>query len=319
MDPRVVMVRRRTEYESLIREHGTAQMAAFRLNQRSLNLQTVADRHHLITDAARFALGCVPTTWRKTWVLREDLDRFRFDPEDIVVGVGMDGLVPNVAKYLAGQRVIGVNPFDFPQRMMHFKAKDLPSLYRSKQLRIQRRTMVEAALDDGRTITALNELFCGHRSHQSAKYDLQFADQSEYQSSSGIIITTGTGATGWASSIAAATGLDPTALPKPAEPWLLFMVREVWPSPFTGSTLIQGRVPRDGSVHLKVTSKMQDGGLLFGDGIESDHLSFSWGQSVVFRVSEATLNLVVPRKKKARAATKRSTLTASRAAPRPRG
>jgi hypothetical protein len=39
-----------------------------------------------------------------------DLDRFLLDPEDIVVAVGQDGLVANVAKYVQDQPVIGVNP-----------------------------------------------------------------------------------------------------------------------------------------------------------------------------------------------------------------
>ena len=48
--------------------------------------------------------------WRRGSVERADLARFLFEPEDIVVVVGQDGLVANVAKYLDGQPVIGVDP-----------------------------------------------------------------------------------------------------------------------------------------------------------------------------------------------------------------
>ncbi|MEL6177468.1 MAG: hypothetical protein AAFS10_00875 [Myxococcota bacterium] len=293
MEPRVVMVRRRTEYESLLRDHGTAQMAAFRLKQRGLSLDEVSLRHRLVQHAAEQVLGSVPVTWRKSWVLREDLDRFPFTPEDIVVGVGLDGLVPNVAKYLEGQPVIGVNPFPkLAQKMMNFRPDQVAQLYSSGAPELEHRSMVAVEMDDGRTLIALNELFCGHRSHQSAKYDIDFDGVREYQSSSGLIVATGTGATGWAQSIASTTGLELSDLPNPTEPGVMFLIREAWASTFTGTDLLCGWV----SPHcpLRITCKMQEGGVIFGDGIESDHLAFGWGELATFQVAARTLNLVVP-------------------------
>lgn len=294
MDPRIVMVRRRTDYESLLLEHGTPQMAEFRLQGRGIALGPLHKQHRVVLAAAERVLGQVPTTWRKTWVLREDLDRFRFEADDIVVGVGLDGLVPNVAKYLQGQPVIGINPFALPQRMMHFRPDQIRSLYQERAFTLERRVMVEAEIEDGGRIFALNELFVGHCTHQSARYDLCAAGQQEHQSSSGIIITTGTGATGWASSIAQATGLPATELPEPTADWGYYLVREAWPSSFTGTSLVRGKVGHEGEQTLRVTSKMQEGGLIFGDGIESDHLSFAWGQTAVVRISDRALNLAVP-------------------------
>ena len=63
------------------------------------------------------------------------------------------------------------------------------------------RTMVRAELDDGQILLALNEVFVGHASHQSARYSLSYAGREEAQSSSGLIVASGTGATGWALSI----------------------------------------------------------------------------------------------------------------------
>ncbi len=301
MDPRVVMVRRETAYEALLREHGTFRMAEFRLAQRGERLDTVRERHDAVLEAAQTVLGRVPTTWRKTWVLRRDLDRFRFDPEDLIIAVGLDGLVPNVAKYLRGQPVIGVNPTEWEQQMMHFRADDVPHLYASYRasspaggLDSESRTMVQVDLDDGRSLVALNEVFCGHTSHQSAKYDIAFAQTDEYQSSSGIIVSTGTGATGWASSIARATQVPLEDLPCPVDPAVYFLVREAWVSNFTGGTLLRGRVEGGASARaLRVTSKMEHGGVLFGDGIESDALTFAWGQTASFAPSRRSLTLVL--------------------------
>ncbi len=291
MDPRVVVVRRQTEYEGLLALHGTAQMAAFKLSRLGVDLGQLKERHDSITSASSAALAQVPTTWRKASVFRRDLDRFRFSPDDIVVAVGQDGLIPNVAKYLSGQPVIGVNPCFPQQKMMHFHFTDLPALYDRRQFHAEPRTMARVNLDDGRDLLALNEIFCGHRSHQSARYDISYADQAEHQSSSGLIVTTGTGATGWAQSIASAIGLDLGALPRPSEQRLVFLVREAWKSEWTGTELLHGDLRKE---MLQVTCKMEHGGTIFGDGIESDTLDFRFGETATFRVAEQQLNLVVP-------------------------
>jgi hypothetical protein len=40
--------------------------------------------------------------------------------------------------------------------------------------------MVQAELDDGQRLLALNEIFVGHRTHQSARYRLGFGRASEH-------------------------------------------------------------------------------------------------------------------------------------------
>ena len=43
---------------------------------------------------------------------------------------------------------------------------------------------------------------------------------------------------------------------------------------------------------LEVTSEMNDTGVIFGDGIEGDALSFGWGQTAWIGCADRTLNLV---------------------------
>jgi hypothetical protein len=102
-------------------------------------------------------------------------------------------------------------------------------------------------------------------------------------------VTTGTGATGWAASIHRErhSGL---ALPGPEDDRLAFFVREAWPSAFTGTSLDEGEL--DGGAALTLQSEMNEGGVVFGDGIESDHLALDWGQRVEVRVAGSKLQLV---------------------------
>ena len=121
---------------------------------------------------------------------------------------------------------------------------------------VEERTMVTARLDDGESLLALNEIFVGHRSHQSARYRLRLGAQEERQSSSGLIVATGTGATGWARSINRGRA-RPLPLPTPTDPALALFVREPFPSVSTG-TRVDGAVV-DGRGKVEVVSEMDDG------------------------------------------------------------
>ncbi len=294
MEPRVVVVHRPSAYEELLRAHCTHGQAAFFLRSRGQDIDEVAARHLLQEQALAQVLGAIPTAWRRTQLLRHDLDRFLFEPGDLVVAVGQDGLVANVAKYLDGQPVVGVNPdpgcYDgvLAPHAPSAVAVLLPGVARG-EAPLERRTMVEARSDDGQRLLALNELFIGHRSHQSARYLLRHGARSERHSSSGLIVSTGTGATGWARSIHRChrSKLD---LPAPTDPQLAFFVREAFPSRATGCAVTEGVVGRRSS--LVVRSEMNEGGVVFGDGIEEDRIEFGWARELVVARAERTLNLV---------------------------
>ena len=108
--PRVVYVIRETDYELLLARHATRQQARFFLETRGQDLAALEARHQRFAAALRTARATAPVEWRQTLVRRTELDRFLFAPDDIVVALGQDGLVANVAKYLDGQPVLGVNP-----------------------------------------------------------------------------------------------------------------------------------------------------------------------------------------------------------------
>ena len=292
--PRVVVVTRDTAYEQLLARHATHAQAAFFLSTRGRSIDAPKAEHDRFCAALQRVSVAIPARWRQTRVRRDDLERFVFEPEDIVVAVGQDGLVANVAKYLAGQPVVGINPdrerYDgvlvpFPAEAL----RDVLPLVARGRAELQRRTMVCAVLDDGQRLLALNEIFVGVQTHQSARYQIRLGERQEQQSSSGLIVATGTGATGWARSIHRERRSS-LALPDPTEGTLVFFVREAFPSVSTQTDLTEGLLP--GRPPLEVTSQNQDRGVIFGDGIEDDYLPFAWGQTVRITAAPQTLNLV---------------------------
>ena len=293
ISPRVVFVTRETDYELLLARHATRGQAKFFLETRGQDIDVLEDRHRRLQATLQAGRAAVPSDWRQATVVRADLDRFLFGPEDVVVAVGQDGLVANVAKYLDGQPVLGLNPAPdlYDGVLVRLSLAQLPALLPASvagAAPVERRTMVEARLDTGERLLALNEVFIGHHSHQSARYRIATADLAEEHSSSGLIISSGTGATGWARSIMEATHeglrLDPQ------ERAVAFFVREPFPSIATGTTLRSGKLAE---AALQVTSRMNEGGVIFADGIEQDFIAFDWGQAVTMGPAAQTLHLIV--------------------------
>jgi NAD kinase len=295
---RVVVVTRPTPLELLIQRFGTYGQARFHLQSRGEKIDWFEELHERLEQGLRLALSALPTEVPYTRVGRDDLDRFLFSPDDGVMIVGQDGLVANVAKYLSGQLAFGINPdpehYDGvlcphpPQRsgeLLDWSAKP------DARFRLEPRVLAEAEREDGQRLLALNEIFIGHRTHQSARYRLRAADMEERQSSSGLIVATGTGSTGWARSIVTQRGIA-VPMPTPVELKLAWFVREPWPSVASGAALNFGWV--DANASLRVVSEMGEGGVIFADGIESDCIEFASGQSVRVGIAAQRLNLVVP-------------------------
>ncbi|MFF9815144.1 hypothetical protein [Streptomyces sp. NPDC014006] len=294
--PRVVLVHRRTEYEELLARHGTHGQAAFFLSSRGRSIDEVARRHADTRQALRDVASAVPLTWRSSRVERTDLDRFLFAPEDVVVVVGQDGLVANTAKYLSGQSVVGIDtdPGRNPGVLVRHRCADAAGLLRAATGtggRVEELTMVEAVADDTQRLLALNEIYLGPPGHQTARYRLDTGsgpDPGEAQASSGVLVGTGTGATGWLRSLWLERG-STVPMPAPRDPRLLWFVREAWPSPATGTSRVAGELGRGQVLRLTVES---DRMVVFGDGMEADTLELTWGQSVRVGIATSSLRMV---------------------------
>lgn len=116
------------------------------------------------------------------------------------------------------------------------------------------------------------------------------AGRTSVKSSSGVLVATGTGATGWCRSL----WLDRHSkmrLPAPGDQSLVWFVLEAWPSPATGTEHTEGSLEPGDSISLIADS---DGLVVFGDGIESDHLTLGWGQQVTIRLAEQAFALAAP-------------------------
>jgi len=282
-----VLVYRKTRLQELVERFNTWSQAKFYLEHNQADIQDYLDEHDLyqrkLSEAERFLKG------RGYFQLLERslLPTYSFNPTDIVVTIGQDGLVANTLKYLTTQPLVAVNPDPdrWDGQLLPFKMTDLNDIVlevENQTALIKGVTFAEARTNDGQKLLAVNDLFIGPKSHTSARYQLSWNDQTETQSSSGIIVSTGMGSSGWFQSIlAGALGITGNKSHKLADgfDWddkrLQFAVREPFPSQTTGVSLVFGEITPNRP--LKLESYMPENGVIFSDGIEQDFLTFNSG------------------------------------------
>jgi NAD kinase len=307
-DTKIILLIRKTRLDELVERFNTVKQAQFYVEHMGLDFSDYLLEHRRYGEARRDAEAVLRRLGRVHTVWREFLPTFSFGPEDLIVVLGQDGLVANTMKYLDGQPVVGVNPDTarWDGKLLPFSVDDIeqvmPEIIGAGR-RCEDISMAMAALNDGQVLYAVNDLFIGPRSHTSARYVLRHGAAEEPQSSSGIIVSTGLGSTGWlASVIAGAAGISGVsgglakALSAAGQiPWnaqfLHYSVREPFPSRATRTNLVFGRVTADQP--LTVTSQMAENGVIFSDGIEADFIDFNAGTTADISVADKRGRLVV--------------------------
>jgi NAD kinase len=334
--PIIAVVTRPTRLQGLMRHRATLGMAEFSLKkarehevsrrsrlarEKGQALQEVMDLESIAAAAGGFeeykeedrAYEATLTRLRAdlelgypmTFVDRDFLPNFDFGRCVVVVVVGQDGLVANAAKYVGDTPIVGVNPD--PHRydgiLLPFVAEQarpavqgvIAGRHRDRPV-----TMAEVSLNDGQRMLAFNDLFVGCRSHVSVRYTLTVGGKAEPQSSSGIIISTGAGSTGWLSSLFNMTGgfvqwLGGKSGPAPRMKWedrsLAWAVREPFISRHSKATLVAGLV-NEGE-EITVESLVPENGVIFSDGVEKDSLEFNSGTIASIKVSQQVARLVI--------------------------
>jgi NAD kinase len=302
---KIVLVTRKTRLAELIERFNTLAQAKFYIEHAGGNFQDYQledEAYRQSTDVVRRSI--------EVGLKVQEIDRglvptFTFLPADLVVTLGQDGLVANTAKYVGKQPVIAVNPD--PERFDGILLPFLPGQtlraiqdVLSGKCRIRSVTLAEARLNDGQRLLAFNDLFLGAQTHVSARYRIRWAEGEEPQSSSGVLVSTGAGSTGWVSSVfnmtsgvAALTGghaVKPIRLDW-EDPRLLFVVREPFVSRHSRANIVAGIVEQQQALELE--SLMPSGGVIFSDGIEADYLQFNSGSSVIVKAAGETAQLVV--------------------------
>ena len=304
---KIILLSRPTRLDSLIAKFNTRQQARFYVEHLGADFSDYENEHKRYYDAlsaiehSATRLGKVHRLdWRY-------LPNFLFGGNDLVLAVGQDGLVANALKYIGRQKIIGFNPD--PARwdgvLSRFSAEEAADAIAntlSDYTDVREITRARVRLSDGQSLCAVNDFFVGIRGHVSARYELRHGDDAENQSSSGVIVSTPLGRSGWMKSVVAGSSGIIAALREsgrkaaaPDAEWdddeLLFAVREPFPSVCTGAKMVYGNIA-PGS-RFEIESRMGENGIIFSDGVQEDFLEFNYSIVASIGVDDVKGRIVV--------------------------
>lgn len=302
---KIVIIYRKTRLQELLHQYNTMEQAKFYIEHLGVDFSDYIAEDQQYQRVLKRIRDTAGHFARVQEIERQFVPNMIFGKRDIIIAVGQDGLVANVMKYLDGQPLLGVNPdtarwdgvlLPFEEGQLR---EVLPEVIRGKY-RERQITMAEAVTKDGQHMLAVNDLFVGCRTHTSARYDIAWNGELENQSSSGIIISTGLGATGWYHSVMAQakrmTELFGCGkmVDRPLA-WddkrLTFVVREPFPSRTTQAEIVFGKI--EAGDEFRIISKMPENGVVFSDGIEEDAISFHAGMEISIQIAKKRGKLIV--------------------------
>ncbi|HKV23195.1 MAG TPA: hypothetical protein VJN93_01260 [Candidatus Acidoferrum sp.] len=302
---KIVLVTRKTRLAELVERFNTQAQAKFYIEHAGGNFCEYQLEDEAYRRSAEIVRRLLDVGLKFQEIDRGLLPTFTFLPQDLVITLGQDGLVANTAKYVGKQPLIAVNPdpeeFDgiLLPFLPHQTGAAVAHVLEGK-CRIRSVTLAEARMNDGQRLLAFNDLFLGAQTHVSARYRIRWAKSEEPQSSSGVLVSTGAGSTGWVSSaFNMASGVAALAGGHTVKPirldWedrhLLFVVREPFVSRHSQANIVAGLIEQQQALELE--SLMPSGGVIFSDGIEADFLQFNSGSSVIVKAAAETAQLVV--------------------------
>jgi len=299
-----ILVKNKTRLEQLIERFNTRAQAKFYIEHSGGDFADYEREHEQFHCSLANVQRQLSQALKNKIVEQNFLPAFLFNPNQVVIVVGQDGLVANTAKYVNGIPIIAVNPDAerYDGVLLPFNSDNFMLAVenvQSGQFNSRCATLAEVRLNDGQRLLAFNDLFIGTASHSSARYRITYQQQTEEHSSSGIIVSTQSGSTGWLSSVFNMSfGLQQFIEPQPREKpittlqanQLLFAVREPFQSKQTQADLVAGILTA--STTLRVESFMPINGVIFSDGIESDFLQFNSGAIASIGIAEETAVLV---------------------------
>ena len=295
-----VIITNKTRLESLIERFNTKAQAKFYIEHSGGDFSDYEQEHMVFKESLASVVEKLSANFKCKIVDRSYLPNYIFSEKDLPVVLGQDGLVANTAKYVNGLPIFAINPdnsrYDgvlLPYNMKNF-AEEIPLLI-SSRFNCDDITMAKATLNDGQTLLAFNDFFIGPASHISARYNIRFGKLNENQSSSGIIVSTGAGSTGWLSSICKQVSRMSKKRTEIDMTWeqdeLFFVVREPFESKYSNANIVSGFV--DKAHPLVIESFMPQKGVIFSDGIEKDFLNFNSGAIVKIGLADSKAHLIV--------------------------
>lgn len=154
------------------------------------------------------------------FIMSDDIDKHNLDTFDLVIVLSGDNIFCKISHHVNNTPILGIN--SDPERSTghltswainnNSDVHNLINMLNSDNYKIKNWTRLEATIDGNKITPATNEYFFGERvSNKMSRHILVHNGREQEQKCSGILITTGSGSSGWYNSVPNNKGIfDPT-------------------------------------------------------------------------------------------------------------
>lgn len=229
------------------------------------------------------------------YVFRDALDYLNPREYDLVISLGGDNHFTYVAHHIFGVPLLGCNSDEKTSigALLAFTPQTLEAtvLQAWRNIQYEEWSMVYGTIlyPDGRsiqTVSCVNEISIRNSSPDLiSRYVLEYNGHKEEQKSSGLLLYTGAGSTGWYASCVGLRDIEEESFPKDA-PYFKVFSRELSRRARNNFKLTDFAVPTE----LKVTSEMYGG--ISIDSLPERIYNFPPGAVAIFKLSSEKLKVV---------------------------
>lgn len=268
------------DYESLVQKY----------RDEGANVETILSSH--ATQQA--SLGKLRQIFDPSqFIARDDLAESVNQDADLVIAFGGDNHFVYVSHFAKSAMILGIN--SDPQRsdgaltsLTADQCEEALQALTRGDYSIEEWPRLEALVNGKPLPLTTSELFVGERERvYMSRYVLKHGDVEETQKSSGLLITTGAGSTGWYDSACRYLHPDGNVFAR-TEPKFVFLATEPSKGRLNRSKLLEGTVQAGES--LRIQSLNDSSGLVSVDSL--DEVLFSRGATLEVRISPHALKVI---------------------------
>lgn len=225
-------------------------------------------------------------------VNRENLTREEIKNVDITISLGGDNHFQYVSHFIDNEYIFGINsdPLVSEGVLLSCNTDTLNVIKKQcdkGNYEIEKWTRLDVYINNEFVSRATCDVFIGEKERRFTSRQILFFNNFEkQQKSSGILVSTGSGSTGWFSSASRFITTNPVF--GSTEPFAKFIVTEPYKGTLTDSSLIEGLIKENCS--FKVCSLNNNEGIVVLDSL--DEFPFPRSTTVSIKISKVPLNVI---------------------------
>ncbi|MDH4127467.1 MAG: hypothetical protein OEV44_01850 [Spirochaetota bacterium] len=254
--------------------------------QEQIQYEVIVESHDEQQKCIQLAKDLLPNV---DFLYTDELNKELTENKELIISIGGDEHFKYaIHNSLSGKLVLNVRSDNLKSEgalssCNRFNLEEMIDQIKSDSYMTEEWVRLEAELNNKPIESAIDTIYVGEKNAtRMSRYHLYYKDQTEEQKSSGILIVTGAGSTGWFSS----AGGNP--FPRDANTGR-FLIREIYHGTKSGNTLRKGEFNH--SEHIKIISLMDEEGIVEIDSIKE--YPFKRGNQLKVKVSNEYLRVII--------------------------